>query len=182
MHPATPSLHKVLPARSPQGITHFSQGSTHTGTPSPHKRVQDRAKPAARTRGRIRTPPPAFTNAESGDVAAFGHSLSPILLTWLPPSHLRLYSSIRPHGRRFIHPHRTQGTSGSDMPRSLLSYHPSAPSRCTQQHQAQGCHVHTHPYPHHFLPWSTIQRIQSQQLARRCLSKQILKITESLGT
>lgn len=111
MHPATPSPHKVLPARSPQGITHFSQGSTHTGTPSPHRRVQDRAKPAARTRGRIRTPPPAFTNAESGDVAAFGHSLSPILLTWLPPSHLRLYSSIRPHGRRFIHPHCTQGTS-----------------------------------------------------------------------
>lgn len=115
-------------------------------------------------------------------MAAFEHSLSLILLTWLLPSHLRLYSSICPHGQRFIHPHGTQGTSAQTCLAPCWSHHPSAPSRCTQQHQAQGPHVHAHPYPRHFLPWSTTQHIQSQQLARHCLNKQILKITEPLGT
>lgn len=82
---------------------HFLDVSTHIGNPSQHKRVQDRAKPAARTCGCMRTSP-AFTNAESRDVGAFEPSLCPILLNWLPPLHLRLYRSIHSHGQRSTHP------------------------------------------------------------------------------
>lgn len=86
------------------------------GPPSPHKRVRGRAKPAAHTCGSGGTPPPPFTNAESGGMEAFEHTLSPILLTRLPPSCLRVYSSIHPHGQRSTHTPCTLGTSAQTSP------------------------------------------------------------------
>lgn len=116
LHPATPSSHKVLPPFSPQSIMQMGE--------HPHKRVEDRAKPAAQTSGHTRTPLPAFTNARSTDVAAFEHSLSLILLARLPPS-----SDLM--GRA------PSTCTALKAPWLRPAPPPSAPSRCTQQHQAQ---------------------------------------------
>lgn len=122
LHPATPSSHKVLPPFSPQSIMQMGE--------HPHKRVQDRAKPAAQTSGHTRTPLPAFTNARSTDVAAFEHSLSPILLARLP-LHLTSWAGLHPpalHSRLL----------GSDLPHHPL---PQADAPSSIRHRRSHAHA-----------------------------------------
>lgn len=109
LHPAIPSSHKFAATLLPSGYHALLMGE------HPHKRVQDRAKPAAQT---TKTPPPAFTNAH----------LAP--------------SFIQPQGQGSIYLYCTPGSSAqisfttplpqADAPSSIR--HRETTSTCTPAH------------------------------------------------
>lgn len=119
------------------------------------------------------------SKASSTDTRGHLLQLSPLpgIEMW---QHLSTPSPSSSSPGSFLHPTSRAGVHLSALHSRLLCsdllHHPSAPSRCTQQHQTQGDHKHMHPCPHHLLPWSTTQHTPSQQLMRHCLNKHILKI------